>query len=72
MTNETKIKSDTSPMLLYNLIDCTTYGQLKTYLEKLNVEWEFTKKSYGYTAHNTIKINYRGNNLFHDFEIVDV
>jgi hypothetical protein len=69
MTNETKIISDSAPMLLYNLIDCTTYGQLKTYLEKLNVQWELTQKSY-YGTRNTIKINYKGQNLFYDFEIV--
>jgi len=68
MRNETKIVSDTAPMVLFNLIDCQTFGELKNYLEKRSIRWEFAKQS---KTSNTIKINYKGHNLFHDFEIVN-
>lgn len=67
MTSETKITSDTAPMLLFNLIDCSTFGELKNYLKKANIKWEWFEQS---QTNNTIKINYKGHNLFHDFEIV--
>ena len=68
MTNETKILSDTVPVILYTMIDCQTFGELKNYLEKRSIRWEFAKQS---KTINTIKINYKGHNLFHDFEIVN-
>ncbi len=67
MTNETKIFSDTVPVVLYTMIDCATYGELTNYLDRRNIKWEFSKKS---EKQNTIKLHYKGHNLFHDFEIV--
>lgn len=68
MTSETKIISDSAPMLFYNLMELKTYGELKSYLKKAKLKWEFIKQS---DTSNTIKINYKGNTLFHDFDIVN-
>lgn len=62
-----KIKADTAPLVLYKIIDCDTIESLTGFLAKRNLEWEFVKQS---PKINTIKIQYRGHNLFHDFEIV--
>ena len=68
MRNETKIFSDTVPVVLYTMIDCETYGELINYLDSKNIKWEFAQKS---EKKNTIKLHYQGHNLFHDFEIVN-
>ena len=68
MNLKTKIKSDTAPLLFFTMIDCQTFGELKNYLEKRSIRWEFAKQS---ETSNTVKINYKGHNLFHDFEIVN-
>jgi len=49
MRNETKIFADTAPVVLWTLIDCTTYGELINYLEKRNIKWEFAKQSMSLT-----------------------
>tara|TARA_B000000477_G_C5928517_1_gene158439 strand:- start:252 stop:491 length:240 start_codon:yes stop_codon:yes gene_type:complete len=68
MRNETKIFADTAPVVLYTLIDCSTYGELINYLEKRRIKWELVEQS---ETSNTIRMKYKGNYLFHDFEIVN-
>jgi hypothetical protein len=66
ITRDTPIVSDTAPIQLYTLLDCTTYGQLTDYLNKRGIDWEWAERS---DMGNTIKLKYKGNVLIHDFEI---
>jgi hypothetical protein len=66
MKNETKIICDSAPMVLFTLMDCTTYGELVKYFAKKNIKWELHKQS---NTVNTIKFKYLSQTMFHDFEI---